>query len=931
MKKINYIPDSAINLLENDILGTSVYVDVLEKIIENCPTPYTIGLFGSWGSGKSSIIKTLKEKNKDRESVFIYDAWKYSNDEFRRTFLLELAKFSKEKTFEEKLKNRLYESKNRSCKIGLSKFINFETSTTKFFSKITEPEVFEEKFYEIIIKILKDRKLERIVIAIDNIDRCHKEQVLEILLTIKNFLEKPKVIFIIPLDDSGLRKYLQMSQQEANEFIRKIFNSTIHIKSFSDSELYDFGIKLCEKYDIHFNKKENVIDIVTQEFTRNPRKIIQFLNILQTELYLAKIQEEKGLIPKGAVTNNIEFLVKILILRDEYPELYQKVLFNNSLLEEINQSIINNEFNIDKEDKYIKDKIQLTPHEYRFLSRTSHITIESHLMDVFFVVRDVFRNIPDDIYQDIISQNWETLKENLDKCQITVQTLIEFIDTLMDEYVVKKGLYETTGFNLISLIFKIITDKSSEIVTVPKNIISTLNNNRIWSNLYNFPHQHILFSINWLYKKHHLDFRNKIVNELNKLEIKNLNDKSINFINNFISELDGKTISKFKNKFLEILDNNFALYSKFESVIKSPNIKYLINDDFIRKIITQLNQNYTQNQTKEKVEMIRGIKEHNLLSQKTKKEFINKCIENAGRLQNHNDPDLFSFWIESILDYINETDEIIKLYEFIENNHNHIQNLFTHKNFQPNLINVYKLYSKLLAELFVLSDKNSEESRIKNLKSKLQTFLNFQLNEELAKHVNELLGYVIQEADKSHYFLPELISQFISQSNISYKNEIFENIRKIMHKNNSDLSPYERNIYQLIENIFSLNDLQKMNEWLLSLAKNSFCQQKMIDFINEINDNTKLESISRILVSTGLIKNKKIKEKLFVKIKENLASSNLQFQNVGINILYNLVSQNKDLINYKRDVIKPLINEIKSDNFENEIKKKLEYLKNIYI
>jgi Cdc6-like AAA superfamily ATPase len=96
MSEIRYIPDKEVNLLELDLLGSLVYVETIQKIIENCETPYTIGLFGSWGSGKSSIIKTIKENlNNDKSKkvkVFYYDAWKYSKDDFRRTFILELRK-----------------------------------------------------------------------------------------------------------------------------------------------------------------------------------------------------------------------------------------------------------------------------------------------------------------------------------------------------------------------------------------------------------------------------------------------------------------------------------------------------------------------------------------------------------------------------------------------------------------------------------------------------------------------------------------------------------------------------------------------------------------------------------------------------------------------------------------------------------------------
>ena len=46
-----------------------------------------------WGSGKSSIIKTVENKlANDKNYVFInYDAWKYTGNSFRKDFLLKIA------------------------------------------------------------------------------------------------------------------------------------------------------------------------------------------------------------------------------------------------------------------------------------------------------------------------------------------------------------------------------------------------------------------------------------------------------------------------------------------------------------------------------------------------------------------------------------------------------------------------------------------------------------------------------------------------------------------------------------------------------------------------------------------------------------------------------------------------------------------------
>ncbi len=43
-----------------DLLKTRVYADNLVRVIENTPQDkvFTIGVFGEWGTGKSSVIRT---------------------------------------------------------------------------------------------------------------------------------------------------------------------------------------------------------------------------------------------------------------------------------------------------------------------------------------------------------------------------------------------------------------------------------------------------------------------------------------------------------------------------------------------------------------------------------------------------------------------------------------------------------------------------------------------------------------------------------------------------------------------------------------------------------------------------------------------------------------------------------------------------------
>lgn len=126
---MNFIFDKEINLKHSnsqnkDALNTSTYADRLIYCIEKAPKnrSFTVGLFGEWGSGKSSVIKTMQDtyppKVKSEEKnvkVVNYDAWKYSGDSFRRMFLLELQQQLGVKTSEKM--QRFYDNINEDTEI----------------------------------------------------------------------------------------------------------------------------------------------------------------------------------------------------------------------------------------------------------------------------------------------------------------------------------------------------------------------------------------------------------------------------------------------------------------------------------------------------------------------------------------------------------------------------------------------------------------------------------------------------------------------------------------------------------------------------------------------------------------------------------------------------------------------------------------------
>jgi len=93
----NFLPDEPV---ERDELGSHEGVaNALYKTVVEGEGGKAIALVGSWGSGKSTVIKILEGKVKRQEnlSVFVFDTWAHQGDPLRRSFLERLAEFLRER------------------------------------------------------------------------------------------------------------------------------------------------------------------------------------------------------------------------------------------------------------------------------------------------------------------------------------------------------------------------------------------------------------------------------------------------------------------------------------------------------------------------------------------------------------------------------------------------------------------------------------------------------------------------------------------------------------------------------------------------------------------------------------------------------------------------------------------------------------------
>ena len=522
MSELKFIRDEEIQNLngDDDLLETKKYANTLKEVIINARTPFTIGLFGEWGSGKSSVVNTaqseLEEETTQKIKFIKYDAWKYANDSFRRMFLktvqagLNIEGSSEFEAFyiDKNTTTRIDKKVNVSFLIisllivivGLSSVFLMSDDTPidlkitiplsiavigmsisiarNFFDsykvtvqnpKIFAPEQFEDIFDEMVDGALStttitkpqkwikgefiENKIDKLVIIVDNIDRCDKETAYELLTNIKNFLEREGIIFVVPIDDSALRRHLKEKNnedsKEADEFLRKFFNVTLKIKHFHSRDLFIFTNDLNKKYEL--NLQADTIDIIAKEYATNPRRIIQLLNNLISELNIVEQKYESVF-----VEENESLIAKLLIIREEWSCVYKQISEKPHILKNDSEILLT-------EGTKLKEDVLY------FLKRTKAI---SENVDIQ-VIEKLTSNIDNDlkvsseILEHINNSEYDKINQYITDDENYKELIYYFIEEFQKELL--RGTFKLGALNRFINIIKL-----NEIKEIPRDVNSKL-------------------------------------------------------------------------------------------------------------------------------------------------------------------------------------------------------------------------------------------------------------------------------------------------------------------------------------------------------------------------------------------------------------------------------------------------------------------------
>ncbi|WP_296117685.1 P-loop NTPase fold protein [uncultured Neisseria sp.] len=268
---------------KEDYLNFGEVSQIVTEILETeAMLPVSIGVFGNWGAGKSSLLNLIEQQIKPDEWIVIkFDAWLYQGFDDARAALLEtiashLIQAAKdEKTILQKSKNLFARinglrllglmAEGAALAAGVPTFglisktfetakesldgVQNETESKQIVEvgenlvdsgknlikpkeKQTPPQQIDE-FRKEYGEILQDLG-KKLVIVIDNLDRCLPANAIQTLEAIRLFLFLNRTAFIIAADEEMIRHsvaehYKDLSYRHQIDYLDKLIQIPIHV------------------------------------------------------------------------------------------------------------------------------------------------------------------------------------------------------------------------------------------------------------------------------------------------------------------------------------------------------------------------------------------------------------------------------------------------------------------------------------------------------------------------------------------------------------------------------------------------------------------------------------------------------------------------------------------------------------------------------
>jgi hypothetical protein len=314
---------------EHPTLGFNLIATALATIVLTSEPRFAVGIFGGWGSGKSTLMDEIERHvvRDDRAIVVRFNAWRYERephlivpllDTIRGQLADQAALPSHEGPDGDRMRTiarrvgRVVRALVRatSVQIGVAGVGSVALDAGQVIDELSPPSedvatapqsLYFAAFTELAEAFadVERANVSRIVVFVDDLDRCLPTSALTMLESMKLFFDMPGFVFVVGLDERAVEAAVrtkfatpptrsdrpEVDRQIEREYLKKIFQVPYTLPTMAPRQLVDLldwldrhgRFSAVQRQDLR-DRVRRYLRYVASEGRINPREIKRYLN-----------------------------------------------------------------------------------------------------------------------------------------------------------------------------------------------------------------------------------------------------------------------------------------------------------------------------------------------------------------------------------------------------------------------------------------------------------------------------------------------------------------------------------------------------------------------------------------------------------------------------------------------------------------------------
>ncbi|MGW3791172.1 KAP family P-loop NTPase fold protein [Micromonospora arida] len=335
---------------DEDQLRFDRYVEPILSLLTSptSTTPFTVGVLGEWGSGKSSVLTMVDQRlGEESPDAFVrvhFNPWVYRNEP---NLLVPLLHAFQETLLADR-KKRFAQTVTRVASVAgtLTADALLTTLTAGFltmdkYDQAVERYVAQRSQVESQLRNLRNllrdevagirRQGAQVVFFIDDIDRCEPDQIVDLLESVKLFLDVPGVFVLMAISKELVDRGVAIKYQGfgldpdgmmdiGDEYLEKMIQLPLYLLPLDAR-----SVRQLVEAHAHPDLLARHGDLLQAVLRPNPRKIKRVLNFLTVTTAIVAGTP-------GLDELHDDLVVRLAVLRVQVPRLFSAVLTDPRVL-----------------------------------------------------------------------------------------------------------------------------------------------------------------------------------------------------------------------------------------------------------------------------------------------------------------------------------------------------------------------------------------------------------------------------------------------------------------------------------------------------------------------------------------------------------------------------------------------------------------------